>query len=101
MKVGTLRTLKGLLYDLKLEALRAGHYPGPYKPGLWEKRNKRRAFHSIGYNQLVRWINALTDVVVELERKRDDNDAFRQGAGLERDAEHGGARGLDHGWSTR
>jgi len=70
MKVGTLWTLKGLLYDLKLKALHAGQYPAPVKPELWEKRDKQRAFRCIAYNQLVRRINALKEAIVELEDER-------------------------------
>jgi len=52
-------TLIGLLNGLKQKALSSGRYPTPFTPERYDSRDKSIAFRCMGYNRLVRQINAL------------------------------------------
>lgn len=52
-------TIEGIVDDMKRAALCAGHYAPPHTATAYDKRNKRAAFRSIGYNRYVRQINVL------------------------------------------
>jgi hypothetical protein len=63
----TIHTLRALVRDLKVDALHAGRYPTPCQAESWEQRDKSKAFRCIAYNACVRRINALEEVISELE----------------------------------
>lgn len=67
MKSATINTLKGLVRELKVDALHSGRYPAPVDPNMWEQRDKSRAVRCIAYNRDVRHINALEDAIFTLE----------------------------------
>lgn len=67
-----LHTLCDLLGDLKRKALESGRYGPPYTSRRYDTRDKSVAFRCVSYLTLVRQINALESVVVDLERQRDE-----------------------------
>lgn len=69
----TVQTLRQLLEDLKLDALKAGRYPSPLKASQWEKRDKKKAFRCMSYNRYVRQIGALEDAIAELQALKDSS----------------------------
>jgi len=52
-------TINSLVKDLKFKALHYGRYPTPYSAEKYDNRDKSAAFRCLGYNRLVRQINAL------------------------------------------
>ena len=68
MKTMTRYTVLDLIRELKTNALHAGGYPPPCEAELWEQRDKSKAFRGYGYNRNVRQINALYDLLSEVEK---------------------------------
>jgi hypothetical protein len=66
MKKMTIHTIKGLLRELKEEALRAGRYNTSFYTKDYDNRDKSKAFRCMAYNSTVRRINALEEVIVEI-----------------------------------
>lgn len=67
LKPLTLHTLKSLQDRLKCNALFCGKYGPLYTPKNYDNRDKSKAFRSIAYNEKVRQINALNDVISFVE----------------------------------
>lgn len=60
------------MYRLKQKALHTGKYPPPYTSHKYDKRDKSKAFRSISYNETVRQINALAEVIRFIEQNDKD-----------------------------
>jgi hypothetical protein len=59
----TLHTLRDFRDHLKQHALYVGRYPPLYTPENYDARDKSKAFRSMGYNETVRRINAIDEVI--------------------------------------
>ena len=69
LKTNTLRTLEGLVEDLKIRALVAGRYKAPFTTHAYDNRPKSEAFRCWNYNTTVRQINALEDCLNFVKEK--------------------------------
>jgi hypothetical protein len=65
-------TLTALMNGLKQNALSSGRYPAPYTPKRYDNRHELgKPFRCMGYNRLVRQINAL-DKVLKVAKSKPD-----------------------------
>ena len=70
----TVSTIRYLVVRLKREAMRAGRYEMT-SAGLYDKRDKSKAFRCITYNARVREINALSRLLRRYRSSARDVDA--------------------------
>ena len=68
MKQLTRSTLLRMREDLKQNAMYVGRYPCPHRAEDYDGRNKAKAFRCGAYNRDVRQINAIDDIIAEVER---------------------------------
>ncbi len=82
----TLRTIAPIIEDLKKEAWESGRL-GTYGEGkrhkdfsvkAFDNRNKSLAFRCMGYNRLVRQINALQDLINTVKELRKECEKYEQ-----------------------
>lgn len=69
MKANTIQTLRRIVREKKIYAMKAGHYPPPYTAEAFDNRGPV-FFRSIAYNQTIIEINALKDAINALSASK-------------------------------